>query len=235
MVLHCEEIVYNTFLLADTHNGGVMESGTKRFWLGWTVATLAGYIIAIIILLPIAVNLAYMAQLPIVIGLASGAILGACTGLGQWIILRRGTPISIGWVGASIIGGMLGMAFGMMLETSVLTTAAAPDATREAAALIIPWRVAWQTGVAGALFGLGMGLGQYWFLRQYVRDAAWWIATCGAAWMIGLGAGAALAELITTLGALLVTGLIAAAITAYIMEQWQWELHKRTGPIPGRL
>src|SRR5215203_3954719 len=115
-----------------------MESGTKRFWLGWTVATLAGYIVAIIILLPVAVNLAYMAQLPIVIGLASGAIMGACLGMGQWLLLRRGTPFSIGWVGASILGGMLGMAFGMMLETSVLATAAAPDATREAAALIIP-------------------------------------------------------------------------------------------------
>jgi hypothetical protein len=199
------------------------------------VVTLAGYVVGILILLPFAINLAYMAQLPLVIGLATGVLLGAAMGLGQWLLLRRRTPISFGWVGASAIGGMLGMAFGMALESSVLPTAVPQDATREATALIIPWHVAWQTAVAGALFGLGMGLGQYMFLRQFVRDAAWWIPACGAAWMIGLGAGAALAELITTLGALLVTGLIAAAITAYVMEQWQWELHKRQGPIPGRL
>jgi hypothetical protein len=71
-------------------------------------------------------------------------------------------------------------------------------------------------------------------LRQYARSAGWWITVNGAAWMVGLGVGALLAETITTLGALVVTGLLAAAITAYHMEKWQWEMRKRIGPIPGR-
>jgi hypothetical protein len=209
-------------------------AGDSRFWLAWTLATLGGYVVGILALLPAAVSLAYAAQLPLLIGLLSGAVLGATIGIGQWFVLRQRTPVTASWVGASIVGGMIGMALGMAVEPTVPEVSPVRDATREAAAMVIPWRVAWQTALAGALFGVGIGLAQWRILRLYVRSAGWWIVVNGAAWMIGLGVGALLAGLITTIGALLVTGIIAAGFSAYHMEKWQWEMRKRSGPIPGR-
>jgi hypothetical protein len=212
-----------------------MQNDTVKFWLSWTVVTVVGYVVGILALLPIATSLAYAAQSPLLIGLLSGAALGATIGIAQWLLLRRRTPVNLAWVGATILGGMIGMALGMGLEPTTSMAGEVRDSTREAAALVIPWRVAWQTGLAGAFFGLGIGLAQWYVLRRYARSAGWWILVNGAAWLIGLGAGAALAGVITTLGAMLVTGIIAGAITAYHMEKWQWEMRKRSGPIPGRL
>jgi hypothetical protein len=130
---------------------------------------------------------------------------------------------------------MIGMALGMSIaETIVPTVAASREAMREAAASLIPWSVVWQTTLSGALFGLGLGVAQWWVLRRFARSAGWWIVVNGVGWMVGLGVGAALAPIITILGALVATGLLAAAITGYQMERWQWEMGKRSGPIPGR-
>ena len=211
-----------------------MEGEIQRFQLRWTLLTLAGYIVGLLILLPLAVTVAYAAQRPIFIGLISGAVLGTCIGTAQWLFLRRRTAVTPAWVGMSILGGMLGMALGMSVDAFSDPVYALRDVTQDAAMLVIPWHFAWQTSIAGLLFGVGLGLGQWWALREFVRSASWWIATNAAAWMVGLGLGAALGGLITTLGALLVTGLIAAIITSVVMERWQWEMHKRTKPIPGR-
>jgi uncharacterized integral membrane protein len=209
-----------------------MPNRTVQFWLAWTLVTILGYGVGVLLLLPVAVSLARAAQWPLLIGLLSGAVLGATVGTAQWLLLRRRTPISVGWVGATVLGGMFGMALGMSVEPVAPIAATAP--VREAATLVIPWQVAWQTALAGALFGVGLGLAQWRVLRLYARSAGWWIIVNGAAWAVGLGLGALLAPLISTLGALVVTGLLAAAITAYHMERWQWQLRKRTGPIPGR-
>ena len=211
-----------------------MTNDTWRFWLGWTLATVIGYAFGLLLLLPFAVSLAYAAQRPLLIGLLSGAILGTSIGTAQWLLLRRRTPVTAAWIGGTVIGGMIGMALGMWLEPTDPLVSTVRDATRDAAVLVIPWRVAWQTSVAGALFGVGMGAAQWWVLRLYARSAGWWIFTNGVAWMIALGVGALLADLLSTVGALLVSGLLVAAITAYYMEPWQWEMRKRSGPIPGR-
>lgn len=214
-----------------------MQTQIVRFWLIWIALTLAGYALGLLIILPFAIQSAYSGDLPFLVGLASGAVLGTTIGTGQWLLLRSRSRISPAWIGASLVGGMFGMALGMTIEP---TTDAATirnvtnEVTREAAALVIPWRVAWQTAVAGALFGLGLGWGQWWILRQYARSAYWWIFFNGLAWMAGLGIGALIAEPISTIAALAITGLIAASITARVMERWQWEMSKRTGPIPGR-
>jgi hypothetical protein len=211
-----------------------MQNETLRFWLAWILVTIAGITLGVIIVIPAAVQFAYSGEWPFLIGLMTGAVLGATTGTCQWLLLRRRTPVTYRWIIGSVVGGMIGMALGMALEPTAEPATNARDATREAMALVIPWRVAWQTGVAGALFGVGIGIGQWYVLRQYARSAYWWIFANGLAWMAGLGIGALLAPIFTTLGALLVTGLIAAIITGQVMERWQWEMRKRTEPIPGR-
>jgi hypothetical protein len=210
------------------------DKDIRQFRLQWTLVTLAGYVLAILILLSVANSIRYAVQRPVFIGLVSGALLGGLMGTGQWLLLRRRSPVTPAWIGVSIAGGMIGMAFGMALDAFAAPVSALRDPTQTAASLIIPWHFAWQTSIAGLLFGLGLGLAQWWGLREFVRSASWWITTNAAAWMAGFGAGAALAGLITTLGALLLTGVVAAIITAYVMERWQWEMHKRTKPIPGR-
>ncbi len=211
-----------------------MQKQAKLFWLAWTLVTLIGYIVGIVAILPFAISLAYAAQRPFVIGLISGVVLGATTGIAQWLLLRRRTPVTSAWVGASIVGGMLGMALGMTLADSPTPPMTTTRQTVREAATLIPWRVVWQTSLEGALFGIGLGVAQWRILRQYARTASWWIIANGAGWMIGLGAGSATAPLITSLGALLIAGLLAAAITGYVMENWQWEMRKRSGPMPGR-
>ena len=211
-----------------------MQNATLRFWLAWIGVTGGGYILGIIIVIPAAVQFAYSGEWPFLIGLVTGGVLGATIGTGQWLLLRRRTPVTVRWVLASVVGGMIGMALGMTLEPNGDTATIVRDATREATARVIPWRVAWQTGVAGLLFGVGIGLGQWYILRQYARSAYWWILANGIAWLVGWGLGALLAEPIGTLTALLVSGFIVAAITAQVMERWQWEMRKRTAPIPGR-
>lgn len=212
-----------------------MLKSSQQFWLAWTLVTLVGYVVGIVAVLPFAITLAYASQLPLIIGLISGAVLGATTGLAQWLLLRRRTPVTVAWVSASIIGGMLGMALGMTLvDGPTPPTGELREAVRTGTAPLIPWRIVWQTSWEGAIFGVGMGMAQWHILRRFARSAGWWVSANGIGWMVGLGVGAALAPLITTLGALLVTGLLAAAITGYQMEKWQWEMRKRTGPIPGR-
>lgn len=210
------------------------KNSKAQFWLAWLLLTVGGFVLAILLLIPVAVQFAYTGEWPFLIGLGTGALLGTTIGTGQWLLLRRRTPVDYRWVVVSIVGGMIGMALGMILEPRTDAVSAAYDATREATALVIPWRVAWQTAVAGMLFGLGIGLGQWYLLRQYARSAYWWIFANGLAWMAGMGIGALLAEPLSTIVALVVTGLIVAAITAQVMESWQWEMRKRTEPIPGR-
>ena len=211
-----------------------MQNATVRFWIAWVLLTMAGFIVGILILVPVSIQFDNGGQWPFPIGLASGGVLGGAVGTGQWLLLRRRSPLSIAWIGASIAGGMIGMVLGMTLQPRDASTVAMADATREATARMIPWRVAWQTSVGGALFGVGMGLGQWWSLRKYARSAYWWIVANGAAWMLGLGVGAAIAAPLSTVTALLVTGLIVSAITARVMERWLWEMGKRREPIAGR-
>jgi hypothetical protein len=211
-----------------------MQSDTIRFWIGWTLSMVAGYAIGVLLLLPWVVNLAYAQQPPVVIGLVGGAVLGGAIGGAQWLLLRRRTPIHFSWVTVSMAGSILGLVLGLSATESP-DVPAFRAAVRDTSSLIIPWRVAWNAALAGALFGLGLGGAQWAVLRSYVTSSPlWWVVANCTGWMIGLGVGAAMAEIITVLGALLLTGLIAAAITGFTMEQWQWEMRKLKNAIPGR-
>jgi hypothetical protein len=189
-------------------------------WLEWTLATLIGYVVGTLAVLPWAVQLAYSAQPAWLANAVGGAVLGTAVGGAQWLILRRNRRNVDGWwVLASLAGGLIGLAFGTALSDAVaMTTARATD--RETAALMVPVRAALAAGVTGAVFGLLLGGFQWLALRRPRGLIAWWIVANGLGWMAAMGLGAAVADRVTIIGALLVTGTVAGVITGIVLQWW---------------
>jgi hypothetical protein len=196
-----------------------MLQDTQRFWIGWILATLAGYALGILVMLPWAINAAYATQSVWLTGLISGAVVGGTVGIAQWLVLRRDTGIDLWWVVASIVGGMFGMALGMSVSEIVTLPSVVP-ATREAARQTLAWNPVMQAAISGALLGLTLGAAQWLVLQRWLRFAGWWVVVNSVAWMLALGVGAALADRVTPIGALLISGIIAAVITGMTMQGW---------------
>jgi hypothetical protein len=199
---------------------------TRRMWGEWTVATLAGYAVGTLAILPGVVGLAYAAQPEILIGLVSGAVIGGALGIAQWLVLRRYIEMTFWWILACILGGMIGLSIGMALGDS-LALPAVRAATREAAAGALPWRVILQAGISGALLGVMLGAAQWLVLRGAVRSAGWWIIVSGLGWMLGLGLGALIAEISNVLIAVLLTGAIGGAVTGLALQQLRWHMREQ--------
>ncbi|MCC6456844.1 MAG: hypothetical protein IT328_17950 [Caldilineaceae bacterium] len=207
-----------------------MQRETQRMWGEWTVATLAGYAVGILAILPGVVGLAYAAQPEMLIGLVSGAVIGGALGIAQWLVLRRYTEVPFWWILACIVGSMIGLSIGMALGDS-LALPAVRAATREAAASTLPWRVVLQAGLSGLLLGVMLGAAQWLVLRSALRSANWWILASGLGWMLGLGLGAAIAEFSNVLIAVLLTGAIGGAITGWALQQLRWQTPGQGGVI----
>lgn len=58
-------------------------------WLEWTLATMLGYVVGTLAVLPFAAQLAYAAQPGWLVGAVGGAVLGIAIGSAQWLVLRR--------------------------------------------------------------------------------------------------------------------------------------------------
>jgi hypothetical protein len=187
-----------------------MQEDRPLFWLKWTLATLIGYIVGIPAVLFISLSIPYGGQPPLLIGLIGGAELGATIGIAQWLVLRRYTSVTWFWVVASIVGGALGMAPGMYISEGIAPSIVAAYRFPE------PWAAVWQYSPMGALFGVGLGIGQWWVLCRHAHFVGWWIVANGIGWMVGQGAFAAIAGSIS-LAAVLVPGLLAGAITGYVV------------------
>jgi hypothetical protein len=198
-----------------------MQHDTRRtLWLEWALATLIGYVVGTLAVLPLAVQLAYAAQPPWLSGAVGGAVLGAAVGGAQWLVLRHiGQRADGWWVLASMVGGLLGLALGTALSDA-LAMATFRTQDRETAALMVPVRAALAAGVTGIVFGLLLG-GCHWLALRAPRGLmVWWIVANGLGWMAAMGLGAAAADRVTTIGALLITGLIAGVATGIAMQWW---------------
>lgn len=203
-----------------------LVANAKRLWLEWTIATLVGYSVGTLAILPWLVGAAYAAQPTLWSGLVGGGVLGIGLGVAQWLILRRHTSQARRWwLLATIVGAALGLACGLALADLLVLSTFTP-ATRDAAALVMPWRAAMQAGITGAVFGLVLGGAQWLALRRSRPIGGEWIAASGLGWLVGMGLGAALAAVISVLGALLVTGVISGVITGFALQCWgeptQW-------------
>lgn len=73
--------------------------------------------------------------------------------------------------------------------------------------------------ITGVVVGLLLGSAQWLALRRAIPSAGWWIIASGLGWLLGIGLGAALAAQLSTVGALLVTGVVDGVITGFSMQQ----------------
>ncbi|MBI5032515.1 MAG: hypothetical protein HZB51_18475 [Chloroflexi bacterium] len=92
------------------------------------------------------------------------AVLGALIGLAQWLLLRRYLPRSGWWILATAIGCIVPMQFGEMF----------------------PWRdPPWLGGaIMFMLFGLTLGIAQWFVLRRYMAHSVWWTAFTLVGWLL---------------------------------------------------
>jgi hypothetical protein len=196
------------------------QAMSGMLWLEWTLATLIGYAVGTLAVLPLAVQLAYTAQPAWLPSAAGGVVLGATISGAQWLVLRHNRQgTGAWWVPASMVGGLLGLALGATLSDALVMAAFRPT-DRETAALMLPLRAALTTGVTGLVFGLCLGVFQWLALRRPPGMIVWWVAANGLGWMAGMGLGAAVADRITTIGALLVTGIVAGVATGSAIQWW---------------
>lgn len=133
-----------------------------RFVLTWSVATLAGFVIAAVLFLPLDVSI----DGPVHKGFA-GAALGIGLGLGQWMFLRRFLDGAAWWIVATVIGfGVAGFAMGL-------------GTTDELA------RRGLTSEVVGFVLGGSAGVAQWVVLRRDFDRAVWWIPASAAAFGLG--------------------------------------------------
>jgi hypothetical protein len=156
----------------------------------------------------------------VLVGMIGGAVLGGSTGIVQWLVLRRHIREAAWWILASIVGGLVGLALGLVLSDEVQPLMAAflgeavqsrPTGPR----LLLSSALA--TGTAGAVAGIGLGSAQWLALRRHVRSAGWWIVASGLGWMISLSVSAAIVDEVGILISLLVAGLASGAATGSLL------------------
>lgn len=185
--------------------------------LRWVLANLAATVLAILAVLPLAVNLAYADQPAWLRGLVAGAALGLALGVAQWLVLRRPFAVRALWIVISLIGGATGLAIGMQVAEFITLMAVAEPLSRTRA-------TGFATGTAldaassGLLFGLALGWGQWLLLRQFIPNAAGWVAANGLSWAASLG----LAALLTAnpLGWLAIAGAVNGVLTGWLLQRW---------------
>ncbi len=187
-------------------------------WLRWVLANGAAVILAILAVLPLAVNLAYAHQPAWLRGTLAGAALGLVLGSVQWWLLRRPLTLNWRWIGYSVIGGALGLAIGMAVAEylSLATLGATISRHREP---VFAVAAALGAATSGLCFGLLLGGGQWLLLRRQVVGARWWIVANVIGWAMGLGLAALFAS-IGVIGWLLLAGLANGALTGWLVQCW---------------
>jgi hypothetical protein len=193
-----------------------MQYQSRTVILPWVLATVAGVTIGILSSLSFVVRLALAGTPTGVVGLVGGAALGGGIGVAQWLVLRRHIGAAGWWAVASVIGGMVGVALGLVLGDTLHPLLATVGAARPAA----PggtWGSALPVVAAGAVIGVTMGSAQWLVLRRYVRSAGWWIVGSGLGWMAGLGLGSGAIDAVTLLGSLLIVGIVSGVTTGSVL------------------
>jgi hypothetical protein len=88
---------------------------------------------------------------------------GPLLGIGQWLVLRSRVRQAGWWILASTLGWFAG-------ETIIIS--------------LLP-AVTGSVVFTGAIWGLALGIPQWFLLRRWFYGAAWWIVSSTLAWAIG--------------------------------------------------
>jgi hypothetical protein len=191
--------------------------------LPWVLATVAGVVIGILSILTFVSGLALTGTSTVLVGIIGGAALGGGVGIAQWLVLRRYVRSAIWWIVVSVIGGMLGVALGLLLSdalspliSALLGEAGQVRPTRPGVLL----SRALAAAVAGACVGLVLGGAQWLVLRRHVQSALWWIVVSWLGWMTSLSVGAGMVDLVGVLGSLLVVGVVSGVAMGWLLAQF---------------
>ena len=94
----------------------------------------------------------------------AGAVAGLVLGVAQWLALRR-IGVDARWIAATAAGFAVGLGL--------------------AYAIFGYGDTAGELAVFGAVSGLGIGVAQWWLLREFVNGSLAWIPATAAAWALG--------------------------------------------------
>ena len=145
-------------------------------WLWWLLAALAGFVggmtikTAIEILADIGGFTATLEAIPpVVFGALFGAMLGSCTGLAQWLVLRRRLAGVGIWLPATFGATVL---FWTLHNSGVLPF------------WVTRWGLVVQGFAHGALVGAMIGTAQYLVLRGRIAQAGRWVLISTVSWSV---------------------------------------------------
>lgn len=134
-------------------------------WLQWIFVTIVGFLLSLYW-----VEIGERSDLHAV----EGAIGGMAIGLAQWFVLKGRFSASGWWIFASMMcwGLLGGSPFGALgwVAPKVMS---------------IPVRIVYGV-IDGVIAGVIIGIGQWWVLKNYVKQAWLWILANMVGWVIGL-------------------------------------------------
>jgi hypothetical protein len=184
------------------------------------LATMAGVVLGMLSLLTLATGLALAGTSTVLVGLIGGAGLGGGIGIAQWLVLRRHIASAGWWVLVSVVGGMIGVAVGLVLSdalrpliSTLLGEAIQSRPTGPRLALSNTVAV----GAAGAIVGVVLGSAQWLVLRRHVRSAGRWIVASCLGWMAGLSLSAGMIDVLGIPLSLLAIGVVSGAATGVLL------------------
>lgn len=184
--------------------------GTRGgLWLWWVLLNTVGAALGIVLtFLMIKASVLFGMNEDRVGVYAFGAAIVICISLGQWSIIRRYLPQARWWFVVSVAGLFLG---GLLigLTNLIAVAVAGSDAVadlmqRDIVGMVVPL----------FLYGLSIGLGQWFFLRRFKAHAGWWVLAYGLG---GALLGFVLGGTITSLAALIWFGTVPAITTGVVL------------------
>jgi len=149
----------------------------RGFWGKWTLASATGFMIGGMLAIPIAYGLGEIVADAtnesvgfVFVGAFFGLFVGGGFGLGQQIVLQFTVGLGRKWALISALAGAIALAVAFPLLISTGDSMSTPAG----AAMAI-------------LFGLALGTGQWYVLREYMPQASRWVLVTTASLTLALG------------------------------------------------
>ncbi len=168
------------------------------FWVMWTLANSVAWIVGMAVLWVLSFILGPLSSGPFnILGWAvGGALIGALFGVNQWFLFRPLGANTIGkwahwWVLATIGGWSLAITLTLGLGTGEDLGFA----------------------IIGAVFGIAVGIPQWFVLRPYAQKAEWWAVCNTVGWIVGLS----LLNVLNRAISFPLVGVVSGALTGAMM------------------